>query len=39
MSPYPPSGALPSPKIAQDLVKAHGWDAITMPRSCRRRYR
>jgi hypothetical protein len=24
-SPYPPSGALPSLKIAQDLAKAHGW--------------
>ena len=23
---YPPSGALPSLKIAQDLAKAHGWD-------------
>ena len=22
---YPPSGALPSLKIAQDLAKAHGW--------------
>src|SRR5262249_26673031 len=41
MIPCPPSGALPSLKIAQDLAKAHGW-AITMPRSWthrRRKYR
>jgi hypothetical protein len=39
MSPYPPNGALPSLKIAQDLAKAHGWgnyDAEIMDTSLRK---